>query len=122
MFNSLVTRVNPMRMSLRFSSNIASVGKKVVPLFDRVLVQRVKPESKTNGGIYIPQKSQETLNEAVVIATGPGLTHPQTGKLIPMAVKPGDRVLLPNFGGNTVNIGKEEFVLYRDTDFLAKLQ
>lgn len=102
--------------------NIASVGKKVVPLFDRVLVQRVKPESKTTGGIYIPQKSQETLNEAVVVATGPGITHPQTGKLIPMAVKPGDRVLLPNFGGNTVNIGKEEYVLYRDTDFLAKLQ
>ncbi|KAL6605062.1 10 kDa heat shock protein, mitochondrial [Neocallimastix sp. 'constans'] len=122
MFNSLITRVNPLKMSLRFTSNAAAIGKKVIPLFDRVLVQRVKPEAKTTGGIYIPQKSQETLNEGVVIATGPGATDRQTGKLIPMAVKPGDRVLLPNYGGNTVNINKEEFILYRDTDLLAKLQ
>lgn len=92
------------------------------PLFDRVLVQRLKPASKTSTGIYIPEKNQQKLNEATVIATGPGITNLNTGELIPNSVKAGDKVLLPSFGGNPIKIAEEEYLLYTDKEILAKIE
>lgn len=91
------------------------------PLFDRVLVQRLKPSNKTASGLYIPEKNQEKINQGTVISAGPGITD-TTGKLIPTAVKPGDKVLLPSFGGSTVKVGEEEYLLYSDREILAKIE
>lgn len=92
------------------------------PLFDRVLIQRIKPASKTASGIYIPEKNQEKLNQGTVIAAGPGITNTTTGNIIPTSVKAGDKVLLPSFGGNPVKVGEEEYLLYTDKEILAKIE
>lgn len=91
------------------------------PLFDRVLVQRLKPANQTTTGIYIPEKNQEKLNQATVIAAGPGLTNTNNGQLVPTCVKAGDKVLLPNFGGSPVKVGEEEFLVLSDKEILAKI-
>ncbi|KAI8923452.1 chaperonin 10-like protein, partial [Entophlyctis helioformis] len=95
--------------------------KRIVPLFDRVLVQKIKPVERTASGLFIPEKAQESLNEAVVIAVGPGAPD-KDGAIRPLAVKEGDRVLLPPFGGNALKFGQDEYTLYRDSELLAKLE
>lgn len=92
------------------------------PLFDRVLVQRIKPATQTSSGIYIPEKNQEKLNEGTVVAAGPGVTDPSSGKLIPVSVQAGDKVLLPNFGGSPVKVGEDEYLLFSDREILAKIE
>lgn len=101
-------------------SSIKNV-KSIVPLLDRILVQRAKAQTKTASGIYIPEKNVEKLNEADVIATGPGLETTE-GKLIAPTVKSGDRVLIPPFGGSTIKVGEDEFLLFRNADILAKVE
>lgn len=86
-----------------------------------MLVQRLKPATQTASGIFIPEKNQEKLNQATVIAAGPGITNTTTGNIIPTSVKAGDKVLLPSFGGNPIKIGEEEFLLYTDKEILAKI-
>ncbi|RMZ85644.1 hypothetical protein DV737_g617, partial [Chaetothyriales sp. CBS 132003] len=90
------------------------------PLLDRVLVQRLKSEAKTAGGIFLPESSQKELNQAKVLAVGPGGLD-REGKRIPMSVKAGDSVLIPQFGGQNVKVGDEEYHLFRDSDLLAKI-
>lgn len=68
--------------------------KNLVPLLDRVLIQRVKAESKTASGIFLPESSVKELNEAKVLAVGPGALD-KDGKRMPMGVAQGDRVLIP---------------------------
>ncbi|EMG49976.1 10 kDa heat shock protein, mitochondrial [Candida maltosa Xu316] len=103
-------------------SSIIRSAKSLKPLFDRVLVQRVKPATKTSTGIYIPEKNQEKLNQATVVAVGPGITNTTTGQLIPVSVQAGDKVLLPNFGGSPVKVGEEEYLLFSDKEILAKIE
>jgi chaperonin GroES len=74
-------------------SSIRSI-RALVPLLDRVLVQRVKAEAKTASGIFLPESSVEKLNEAKVLAVGPGGLD-RDGKRVPMGVAVGDRVLIP---------------------------
>ncbi|KAI9212481.1 hypothetical protein DS838_002630 [Geotrichum bryndzae] len=93
----------------------------VIPLLDRILVQRLKPQTQTASGIYIPEKNTEKLNEADVLAVGPGITDIRTGNLVETSVKAGDRVLLPPFGGSPIKIGEEEYLLFRDGEILAKI-
>ncbi|ORZ38866.1 chaperonin 10 kDa subunit [Catenaria anguillulae PL171] len=101
-------------------SAASNAAKRIVPLLDRVLVQRVKPAERTASGLFIPEKAQQTLNEGVVLAAGPGMINNE-GKVLPMHVSAGDRVLLPEYGGNLVKLGEEEFHLFRDSEILAKL-
>ena len=68
-----------------------------MPLLDRVLVQRVKAETKTASGIFLPESSVKELNEAKVLAVGPG-SFDKDGKRLPMGVSSGDRVLIPQVG------------------------
>ena len=68
--------------------------KALVPLLDRVLVQRVKAEAKTASGIFLPESSVKELNEAKVLAVGPGALD-KKGNRLPMGVREGDRVLIP---------------------------
>ncbi|KAI1320709.1 10 kDa heat shock protein [Mortierella claussenii] len=97
------------------------LSKTVIPMMDRVLIQRIKPEKKTASGLYIPEKSQETLNEGYVVAVGKGLVTPE-GKVIASELKEGDKVLLPPYGGSAVKIDNEELILFRDSEILAKIQ
>ncbi|GJJ14811.1 hypothetical protein Clacol_009079 [Clathrus columnatus] len=96
--------------------------KAVVPLLDRVLVHRVKAETKTATGIFLPTSATSSpLPEATVLAVGPGAPDKE-GKVIPTNVKPGDRVLLPGWGGNSIKVGDEEYHLFKDSEILAKIQ
>ncbi|KAF4564511.1 10 kDa heat shock protein [Pleurotus pulmonarius] len=96
--------------------------KSLVPLFDRVLVQRFKAETKTATGIFLPTSATNSpLPEATVIAVGPGALD-REGKLVPTSVKAGDRVLLPGWGGSPIKVGDEEYHLFKDSEILAKIQ
>ncbi|KXT07925.1 hypothetical protein AC579_3257 [Pseudocercospora musae] len=94
--------------------------KALAPLLDRVLIQRVKAEAKTSGGIFLPEKAVKELNEAKVLAVGPG-AFDKDGKRLPMGVKAGDKVLVPQFGGSPIKVGDEEYSIFRDHDILAKI-
>merc|ERR1712183_1134897 len=94
--------------------------KSLAPLLDRVLVQRVKAEAKTAGGLFLPETAVKELNEAKVLAVGPGLVTKE-GSRIPMSVHQGDKVLIPQFGGSPIKVGEEEYQLFRDSDILAKI-
>lgn len=78
-----------------------------------MLVQRVKAEAKTASGLFLPESSVKELNEARVLAVGPGGLD-KDGKRLPMGVSQGDRVLIPQYGGSPVKVGEEEFTLFRD--------
>ncbi|KAF8329756.1 chaperonin 10-like protein [Cantharellus anzutake] len=96
--------------------------KAVVPLLDRVLVQRFKPDTKTASGIFLPSSATSNpLPEATVIAVGPGAPR-KDGTVAPCSVEAGDRVLLPGWGGNSIKVGEEEYFLFRDSEILAKIQ
>ncbi|XP_061358880.1 10 kDa chaperonin, mitochondrial-like [Gastrolobium bilobum] len=95
------------------------MAKRLIPLFNRVLVEKIVPPSKTNAGILLPEKSTK-LNSGKVVAVGPGL-HSKDGKVIPVAVKEGDTVLLPEYGGTEVKLENKEYHLFRDDDILGTL-
>ncbi|KAI1615051.1 chaperonin 10-like protein [Exophiala viscosa] len=94
--------------------------RSLAPLLDRVLIQRIKAEARTAGGIYLPESSVKELNEAKVLAVGPG-GFDRDGKRIGMSVKEGDKVLIPQYGGSPVKVGEEEYSLFRDSEILAKI-
>jgi len=95
--------------------------KSFVPLFDRVLVQRFAAETKTKGGVLIPEKSQGRVLDATVVAVGPGMKT-STGEVIAPSVKAGDRVMLPEYGGTKVVLEDQDYFLFRDSDILGKIQ
>lgn len=99
---------------------MAGLAKRLVPLFDRVLIQRAEAITKTKGGIVIPEKAQTKVLEGTVVAVGPGGRNDQ-GQTIPLSVKTGDKVLLPEYGGTKVELDNQEFHLFREQDILAKL-
>merc|ERR1711907_807823 len=92
--------------------------KRLVPLLDRVLVERVAPMQKSVGGVILPDSAVSKVNEGKVVAVGPGARTPD-GNLIPMSVKEGDTVLLPEYGGTQVKIDDKDFTLYRDSELLG---
>ena len=88
------------------------------PLHDRVLVRRVAEEQKTKGGIIIPDTAQEKPSEGEVIATGPGVRN-DVGKVTPLDVKAGDRVLFSKYGGTEVKVDGEDLIILRESDILG---
>jgi chaperonin GroES len=91
------------------------------PLHDRVVVRRVTSEEKTAGGIIIPDTAKEKPQEGEVLAVGPG-GRDETGKLIPIDVKVGDRVLFGKWSGNEVKIDGEEVLIMKESDILGVMQ
>ncbi|KAK5778454.1 Hsp10p PWA37_000291 [Arxiozyma heterogenica] len=105
-------------------STLLKSAKSIVPLLDRVLVQRIKAEAKTASGLYLPEKNVAKLNQATVLAVGPGFTDANGNKVVPQ-IKPGDQVLIPQFGGSTIKLSdqeNDEVILFRDSEILAKIQ
>ena len=97
------------------------MASKVRPLHNRIIVQRIKEEEKTAGGIIIPDTAKEKPTEGKVIAAGPG-RRDEKGHLIAMDVKKGDRVLFSKYSGNEVKIDNEDYLILREEDVLAILE
>jgi chaperonin GroES len=93
---------------------------KLRPLQDRVLIRRVDPEAKTTGGIFIPDTAQEKPMEGEVVAVGPGVRN-EAGKLHPLDVKGGDRVLFGKWSGTEVKLGGEDLMIMKEADIMGVL-
>ncbi|MFG6370844.1 co-chaperone GroES [Turicimonas muris] len=91
------------------------------PLHDRVIVKRVEPETRTASGLYIPDAAGEKPDQGEVLAVGPG-KRDDAGKLIPMDVKVGDRVLFGKYSGQAVKVGGEEYLVMREEDIMGVLE
>lgn len=91
---------------------------KMKPLHDRILVKRLEEDEKTKGGIIIPESAKETPAEGKVVAVGSG-KRDETGKLVPLDVKAGDRIIFSKYGGTDVKIEGEEFLIMREEDVLG---
>ena len=91
---------------------------KLRPLQDRVLIRRVDAEVKTSGGIFIPDTAQEKPMEGEVVAVGPG-ARDENGKLHPLDVKSGDRVLFGKWSGTEVKLDGEELMIMKEADIMG---
>ena len=91
------------------------------PLHDRVVVRRIDAEAKTAGGIIIPDTVQEKPSQGEVIAVGPG-ARDEAGKLIPIDLKVGDRVLFGKWSGTEVKIEGVEYLIMKESDILGVIE
>ncbi|MSO71032.1 MAG: co-chaperone GroES [Alphaproteobacteria bacterium] len=90
------------------------------PLHDRVVVRRLEQESKTKGGIFIPDTVKEKPQEGEIMAVGPG-ARDDDGNIVPLSVKPGDRVLFAKWSGNEIRMDGEELLVMKESDLLGIL-
>ena len=91
------------------------------PLHDRVVVKRIDAESKTAGGIIIPDTAQEKPSQGEIVAVGPG-GRDEAGKLIPIDIKVGDRVLFGKWAGTEVIIDGEERIIMKESDIFGVVE
>jgi chaperonin GroES len=97
------------------------VFMKFRPLHDRVLIRRVESEEKTAGGIIIPDTAKEKPMEGEVVAAGPG-ARGDDGKLQPMELKAGDRVLFGKWSGTEVKLDNEELIIMKESDVMGIIE
>ncbi len=90
------------------------------PLHDRVVVKRINPEAKTKGGIIIPDSAREKPQQGEVVAVGPG-GRDEAGKLIPIDIKSGDKVLFGKWSGTEVVLDGEELLIMKESDVMGVL-
>ncbi|XP_056390090.1 10 kDa heat shock protein, mitochondrial [Hyla sarda] len=93
--------------------------KNFLPLLDRVLVERLSQETITKGGIVLPEKSQNKVLQAMVVAVGGG-SKGKGGEIQPVDLNVGEKVLLPEYGGTKIVLDDKEYYLFRDSDILGK--
>ena len=91
------------------------------PLHDRVLIRRVEAEEKTAGGIIIPDTAKEKPMEGEVVAAGPGARN-EDGKLQPLDVKTGDRVLFGKWSGTEVKLDNEDLIIMKESDIMGIIE
>ena len=91
------------------------------PLHDRIVIRRLEGAEKTKGGIIIPDTAQEKPQEGEVVAVGPG-ARDEAGKLVPIDLKAGDRVLFGKWSGSEVKIDGEELLIMKESDVLGVLE
>ena len=94
---------------------------KIKPLHDRVIVKRIEEDGMTAGGLVIPDSAKETPAEGEIVAAGPGATDDK-GKLTPMGVKVGDRVIFQKYSGTEVKISGEEHLIMREDDIFGVVE
>ena len=88
------------------------------PLHDRVVVKRLEGEEKTKGGIIIPDSAKEKPQEGEIVAVGPG-ARDEAGKLVPLAVKAGDRVLFGKWSGTEVKVDGQDLLIMKESDIMG---
>jgi chaperonin GroES len=91
------------------------------PLHDRVVVRRVESEEKTKGGIIIPDTAKEKPQEGEVIAVGPG-ARDESGKLVALDVKTGDRILFGKWSGTEVKLNGEDLLIMKESDIMGVIE
>ena len=91
------------------------------PLHDRVVVRRVESEEKTKGGIIIPDTAKEKPQEGEIIAVGSG-ARDEAGKLVPLDVKAGDRILFGKWSGTEVKLDGEELLIMKESDIMGIIE
>jgi chaperonin GroES len=116
--NSLDNRKFPVNETRGSADEEAMAKTKFRPLHDRVVVRRITAEEKTKGGIIIPDSAKEKPQEGEVVAVGPG-GRDESGKLTPIDVKAGDRVLFGKWSGTDVKIDGEELLIMKESDIMG---
>ncbi|MBI4523859.1 MAG: co-chaperone GroES [Deltaproteobacteria bacterium] len=96
------------------------MSAKIRPLRDRVIVKRIEEEEKTKGGIIIPDTAKEKPQEGRVVAVGPGRL--EDGKVIPLDVKAGDKILFGKYSGTEIKLNGEEHLIMREDDILGIIE
>ena len=91
----------------------------IKPLGDRIVVEAAPAETKTASGLYIPETAQEKPQHGTIVAVGPGKYAEQTGNLIPLAVKEGDKVLYGKFAGQEITIDGKSYLIMKESDIYA---
>ena len=91
------------------------------PLHDRVVIRRIESDEKTKGGIIIPDTAKEKPQEGEVIAVGPG-ARDERGKLVPLDLKAGDRVLFGKWSGNEVKVDGEDLLIMKESDIMGVIE
>ncbi len=95
---------------------------KIKPLSNHILIEPIKEEEKTKGGILLPETAEkEKPEQGKVIAVGPG-KRTESGKIIPMDIKPGQKVLFKKYGPDEVKIGDKEYLIATEDDILAIIE
>lgn len=97
---------------------MAKSGLGVRPLHDRILVRRTQEEEKTTGGIFIPDTAKEKPQKGEIVACGNGKVT-EEGKVLPLEVKVGDRVLFGKYSGTELKLNGEEYLMMREEDILG---
>uniref|UniRef100_A0A0G4G273 10 kDa chaperonin n=1 Tax=Chromera velia CCMP2878 TaxID=1169474 RepID=A0A0G4G273_9ALVE len=100
---------------------MSGMVKRFTPLFDRVLVQRLKQEAQTKSGIFLPDSAKGASNQATVVAVGAGRLTKE-GNKVPVSVSVGQTVIVPEYGGMTLKFDDEEFHIFRDEDIVGVLK
>ena len=94
---------------------------KIRPLYDRIVVKRIESEAeKTHGGLFIPDSAKEKPQEGEVVAVGKG-KRLEDGKVVPLDVQPGDRILFGKYSGSEIKIDGEEYLIMREDEVLGIL-
>ncbi len=91
------------------------------PLHDRVVVRRLEAEEKTSGGIIIPDTAKEKPMEGEIVAAGPG-ARDESGKLVPLDVKEGDRILFGKWSGTEVKLDGEDLLIMKESDIMGIIE
>ncbi|MDR0552470.1 MAG: co-chaperone GroES [Holosporales bacterium] len=89
------------------------------PLYDKVLIERLESEGKTAGGIIIPDTAKEKPIEGTVVSIGTGSRCEKTGEIVPLAVKPGDRVLFGKWSGTEIKIDDKDYLVMKESDIMG---
>ncbi|GBE62186.1 10 kDa protein [Babesia ovata] len=95
-----------------------SIAKRFVPLFDRVLVSKIKPDAKTKSGLLLPESSNLSSKLATVLAVGAGRLNAK-GEVIAPTLKKGDTVVIPEYGGMELKLDGEKYSVYREEDIIG---
>src|SRR5579884_580584 len=91
------------------------------PLYDRIVVKRIEQKEQMQGGLYIPDTAKEKPQEGEVVSVGKG-KRLEDGKVVPLDVKPGDRILFGKYSGNEIKIDGEELLIMREDEVLGILE
>src|ERR1700674_2613245 len=90
------------------------------PLYDRIVVKRIEQKETMQGGLYIPDSAKEKPQEGEVVAVGKG-KRLEDGKVVPLDVQPGDRILFGKYSGNDIKLDNEEYMIMREDEVLGIL-